>query len=321
MEEEDIDDILDRFEDDVRVFPATTDAENMDAHLEDAPAHDAKDTTSADYPYDMLSDPEESTTSDEDDENSIYTEVDSEGFLSPEYDVLDDQVSADPSTTPSKDKASGGMLHFGPVPVAAELSDELEVQVPSGDLGEAEADTVDTGDNAVDDIEGNAVNDMKGDAAVTAQEEVEGGEVDTVFDTDSTGDSDMPFDTIASDYEDLTESSSDSDDDGVRAGDGYLSDAFNWYDDYSDYDATDTDESSDDMLYLNEGELSDLPDTSDSDDEYDTDSSSTDDEDLAPDDVEVAGSEAVAVDEAATVEAESVDEVPQVEEANPEATS
>lgn len=324
VEEEVTDDAPGFFEDDVRDFPAT-DAKNMDVLLEDAPACDAKDTNRADDPITVLSDAEESTsTSNDDAESSTDSENDYEAFLYPD-DVLDDQLSVDPSTTLSKDKVSRGMLRFGPVPVAAELSDNPELQVPIADLGEVEAETINTGGDAGAGVEGiDAGDESEGDAVVAAQEEAEDEEGGAAPDTDSTGDSDVPFETIASDYEDLTESSSDSDDnddddDDPREDDGYVSDAFNGYDDYSDYDATDmdSDDDSDDLLYLNEGELSDLADTSDSDsDEYDTDSSTSSDDEAI-----VAADEIVPAEAEAEPEAVDVDEAPQAEEGTPEAAS
>ena len=196
--------MMDIFEDDMRIFSATTEADNT---VEDTPACNAKDTTTTHQPNAVLSDAEDSSStalSDTDDSSSELSDAEA-----PEYNVMNDHVSAD-------------------------------------------------------------VEDSAG--VVVQREGVEGGEVDTNFDTDTTGDSDRPFDTIFSDGSD---SSSDSDnlDNATRATIGYLSDGIS-SDDY----ASDTDDSSDDLLHWSDGGLSDQYDSSSSDDEFDdTDSTTSDD--------------------------------------------
>lgn len=190
-------------------------------------------------------------------------------------DHLHHDLSADPALpVSSKDEISGSCsgppsrFILDPLPVTAELSDNVEMDMESS--------------ASIDPSEGKASEGVRIDGDVN--DDAEGIEEDKVLNTDTAADSEEAFNSVSTDHEAmLSDSTSDEDSDMdsdsegevLGAEDNYESDddAYNLSNGY--LDLSDTDDSSDgEMLYVNEAELSDPGHASSSEEVYDSDTSS-----------------------------------------------
>lgn len=250
---------------------------------ESSSTEDTLCTSQGNLPNDVLSD----TLSDAEESPRQEGVTDSDKSLqSRPRETLNDHphhdLSADPALpTCDKDETSGSCsssssyISLDPLPVAAELSNDVEMEMDPSSV-------------PVDSSEGRALEGVRiGDAVNGGADVVE---EDKIPNTDNADDSEEAFNSISADHEAmLSDSTSDEDTDIDTDGEGDAlegedndesedDDAFNQSDVYSDL--SDTDDSSDgEMLYGNEAELSDPEYGSRSEEAYDSDTHS-DEEDI-----------------------------------------
>lgn len=181
------------------------------------------------------------------------------------HDHLHYDVSADPALpTCSKDETSSGCKSSSPLPVAAELSGDVEMEVEATPV-------------SVDYRKGKGIEGVRIAHAVNG--DAEAIEDEALFNTDTAGDSEEAFKSISANSEAIPpDSSSDEnlDMDSESEGDFLEGDEYENEDDYEFNlsQLSDSDDSSDsEMMHMNEAEHDNLGYASSSD-EYDTDTSS-----------------------------------------------